>query len=289
MAITTLAGANTGLTYPKKFVKQSGATLTSSTYVWYSTWFASGAPISGVADLTTSGGVARSSTSAQVTGQITFTDPVSGNSYLAGARAAIGNSSTVVSTPQMMLCDRLWECGLNDTTTAAFSPTIVTPTAQTITTMATLPARDLNGANNGDGVYIALEVQTNMGSGVPVFTLSYTNSAGTAGRTASTVQTYANFTTKGGFYPFALQAGDVGVRSVQSITASASQTLGQWVLVAFRPLLIVDAANNAPMTTVVDPLTGGFQRMYNGSVPFWLYRSNSGTPGLSGAVNVSQG
>lgn len=287
MAITTLAGANTGLTYAKKFVKLAPATVGVS--IWYSTWFASGAPISGVADLTTSGGVAQSSTSAQVTGQITFTDPASGNSYLAGARAAVGNANAVVNAPQMMLCDRLWECGLNDTSTAAFSPTIVTPTAQTITTMATLPARDLNGATNGDGVYIALEVQSLMGGGASVFTLSYTNSVGTAGRTASTVQTYVSATTKGGFYPFALQAGDVGVRSVQSITASVSQTSGQWILVAFRPLLIVDPANNSPMTTVVDPLTGGFQRMYNGSVPFWLYRGNLGTPGLFGAVNVSQG
>lgn len=128
--------------------------------------------------------------------------------------------------------DVLWvNSGINVTTTTAQA--IVTPT---------LPARDVNGATNGEGCMIGLlfvAAATNAAA-IANSTVSYTNSDGVAGRTA----TLANG--NGAQIPatpvigtivwFFMQAGDKGVRSIESITLGTSLVTGTVSLLIARDI-----------------------------------------------------
>lgn len=127
--------------------------------------------------------------------------PASGNTHLSYV--------SFVSQAQggmVLLCDRLWHnSGLNVTLT----------TAQTVGSVA-FPARDADGTTNGEGVFLGVEVSAATGAGTPTITVSYTNQAGTAGRTATNTDATVATSAVGTFYRIGLQAGDTGVRSVQS-------------------------------------------------------------------------
>jgi hypothetical protein len=178
----------------------------------------------------------------------------------------------------LLLIDRLWHnSGIN----------VTLATGQTINSAA-WPARDRNAATNGDNVLIGVEVSTVMGAGTPTFTMAYTNSAGTAGRSIVTAAQAATMAV-GSFIPLPLAAGDTGVRSIQTWTQSATMTSGVYHLVAYRilarvPVLIanVDAA--------VDALTGGFVRLYDNTVPglLWLPATTT-APVLQGQLVIAQG
>jgi hypothetical protein len=133
----------------------------------------------------------------------------------------------------MVIADRLWHnSGLVMNST----------TAQTINSVA-WPARDINQSTNGEGVYIGFEITTNAGAGTPTFSMSYTNSAGVSGRTSNNIIAVVASSNAGFMYVMGLQAGDTGVRSIQSFTLSASMTSGVAHLVAFRPLTFTQHYN----------------------------------------------
>jgi len=113
-------------------------------------------------------------------------------------------------------------------------PVVTTATAQAITS-PTWVARDASASTSGVGVFLALECSSATGNAGAITntTVSYTNSAGVAGRTTSAISWPITSPT-GTFVLLGLQAGDVGVRSVQSITLGTSYVSGQVHLVAFR-------------------------------------------------------
>lgn len=161
-------------------------------------------------------------------GCVRFVNAVSGSIYLSGYTL----SSSV--TGLYMLHDVLWvNSGIVVTTT----------TAQTINSVA-WPARDINGSTNGDQVGIGLLVTTATTNAAlnSTMTMSYTNSEGTAGRTATVGTGTASFPATaviGTFVPFLLAAGDRGVRSIQTITLATSLTAGAVSIVAYRPIVAV--------------------------------------------------
>ena len=116
---------------------------------------------------------------------------------------------------------------------------VTTTTAQTINSVA-FPARDNNGATNGEGVQVGILVTTATTNAAAVTntTMSYTNSAGVAGRTA-TISSFPATAVIGTLVKFQLQAGDKGVMSIQSITLGTSYTAGAVSLVAFNQLVSV--------------------------------------------------
>jgi len=179
----------------------------------------------------------------------------------------------------VQVIDRLWHnSGIVVTTT----------TAQTINSVA-WPARDRNGAVSGAGVYIGMEVSTVTGAGASVISISYTNSAGVAGRTGTAVDVYAATAAAGSFFRFALQAGDVGVQSIQSFTSTVSMTSGVVHLVAYRILGEVQLPG-AGIPGAIDPFTGGLPREYDTSVPGILYLpQTTTTTQLTGSVIHTQG
>lgn len=259
MAITTIDGAIAGMQWPRFFQKGVTATLVAGRPA--STWGLGGNPGAGAFDTTLNGVTLASAQN----GQIPFSNPASGNSYLARLQGQAAQAGS------LLLLDRIWHNG---------GFTITSTAAQNITS-PTWPARDAVGATNGDGVLCGMEISAATGIGTPTITMGYTNQAGTASRTATNIIATVASSAVGAFYPIGLQAGDTGVRSVQSITLSATWTSGTMNLVAYRVLSALElTAANVP--NAIDALTGGFTRIYNGSVPFLVF-----LPSTTTAVNVS--
>jgi hypothetical protein len=179
----------------------------------------------------------------------------------------------------LLLCDRLWHnSGFTITSTAA----------QTVNSVA-FPARDRNGSTNGEGVLLGVEISTATGSGTPTITANYTNQAGTSGRTATNSTATVGSSAAGTFYPIGLAAGDTGVRSVQTLTLSATWTSGTMHLVAYRVLATLELPA-AGIPNAVDALTSGMPRLYNTSVPFLIFiPQTTTTTQLSGSVVYTQG
>lgn len=273
MAITTVDGLVAGLVTPEEIYK-SGATMEAAG-VMHSLFYTAGRPGAAVAPSPGIGGAALTS----YAGQIPFTNPGSGNSYLARAAAC----ASVIGT--LLVCDRLWHnSGI----------AVATTTAQTVNS-ATFPARDQDGATDGNGVMVGLEVSaaTTNGAANTTMSLSYTNEAGTAGH-AATVGAIAPgafpaTAVAGTFVPFLLAAGDKGVRSIQSITLAVSLGGGTVHLVAYRVLarIPITAANIA---AVQDFAQTGLPRLYDNTVPFllWVPSATTGVT-INASLQVAQG
>lgn len=199
-------------------------------------------------------------TSAADAGCISVGNPSSGSWYVRDFNISGSQAGSFI------LADVLWvNTGLSVTTT----------TAQVIT-QPTLPARDNLGTSNGYGIGAGLLVTTatTNASAVTNITLSYTNSNGVAGRTG-TIASFPPTANIGTFVPFQLQTGDVGVRSIQSITIGRSLTAGAVSLLCFNfigtaPVILANVGSMA------------FQRkldlrIYNGHclLPFWLASSTT--------------
>lgn len=108
-------------------------------------------------------------------------------------------------------------------------------TAQT----TNLPTAALTRYTSGVGVLAALEITTAVGTTATTAVLSYTNSSGVASRTSPAV-TFGgtNDRQTGQVQLVPLQIGDVGVRSVESVTLGVSTgTAGAFGVTLYRPLI----------------------------------------------------
>lgn len=222
-----------------------------------------------------SSGLAGAAVTSSRAGMLPLTSAVSGlNIYLAGLDATQGGNVGAV-----LLMDRLWDnSGI----------TITTTTGQTINS-ATWPARDSSGSTNGAGVLVGLEVSSTLGNGaVTNTTLTYTNSSGTASRTG-TIASFPAAAPVGTFVPFALAAGDVGVRSIQTLTLGTSYVSGTMHLVAYRVLAVIPTPT-ANVASSQDFLQLGMPRIWDSSALQLLYLL-SGTAGgaVTASINYAQG
>jgi hypothetical protein len=272
MAITTLDGVIAGNRPPVFVAKAVSNSLVAGRP--FTAWGLAGTNGAGAYD-TTLNGVVLSSTSALVPGQIPHFDSAT-LSYL-------GSLEGSGSTPcRIILADRLWHNGgINATLTTA--QTIVSPTWP-----ARCPTSGTNDtpSTNGYGVLLAVEVSAAVGAGTPTITIGYTNSDGTAGRTATNILATAASVVAQTTYFIGLQAGDLGVRSVQSITLSATWTSGTINLVAYRVIqTLAVVISNTP--AAIDATTGGLPRIYNGAVPYLMCVPNS-TTAISLIVNYME-
>lgn len=267
MAITSLDLALAGERPLEEFSKALSGTLVVGRP--YTPFYAVGVPGAAVAPTPGLAGAALTTYAGQIP-----VPPALGNTHISYFQAA---SSANYGT--VMLADRLWHnSGI----------TITLTTAQTVNSVA-FPARDKGGTTDGVGVYLGVEVSAATGAGTPTITVSYTNSAGVAGRTGTNIVPTVASSVVGTFYPIGLQAGDVGVRSVQTITLSATWTSGTIHLVAYRPIIPVTLPA-VGAAGALNAVTGNMPRLYDNSVPFLIYRSQATTTTqLSGAVKFTQG
>jgi hypothetical protein len=207
-------------------------------------------------------------------GQIPYANPGAGNGYV----GAFGGAGT--QSGRLYLVDRLWH---NATITST------TTTGQTVNS-ATWPARDRNGSTNGDGVLVGIEVSTatSNGSAITNTTLTYTNSAGTASRTA-TIPDFPATAVAGTFVPFALASGDVGVRSIQTLTLGTSYGTGVIHLVAYRILAEAQAVTTH-CGSRQDAWRLGMPRTYDNTVPFLLWHmAGTGSCTIRGLLSFAHG
>lgn len=207
-------------------------------------------------------------------GQLPFTNPVSGNTYI----AKFSVESTVTGITYLL--DRVWHnSGINTGIT----------TAQTVNSVA-FPPRDINGTSNGEGFFIGLELSAAATAGTPGFTILYTDSLGVSNRTASGFISTTATAVPGSFYPMILGQGNTGVRSIQSITLSTTWTSAVAHLVVYRVLAV--ASNNTTRTYGEgDPISSGFTRLYDNTVPFLITMPASTVTsfGLYGDLVLTQG
>jgi hypothetical protein len=194
---------------------QFNKVLAASTVgAWLTTFRSAGMPGAATAPATAAG-AALSRTSV---GAMPIPAPVN-TSYISSYEGVANLPMTLV------LADRLVETG-------ALS-SIVT-TAQTVASAA-LPAR----ASAATDVELWLEIHTALGATASAtVTASYTNQAGTAGRTATLVGGFPASPIAGRCFQMSLQAGDTGVQSVQSVTTTTSSgTAGAFGVTLRRTLL----------------------------------------------------
>lgn len=199
-------------------------------------------------------------------GCIPIKNPATGANYLTGLEIAAGASHT------HQFFDVLWvNTGIAPATT----------TAQTITMAGALPARDVNGTTNGEGCMIALlcTAASGLAAVASNATVSYTNSDGTAGRTATLraiVGSQAPATPViGTLIWFNLQAGDKGVRSVQSITLNTTWVSGTLSLMITRDLATI--GNPIPNVSASKPIQDPGIRLYNGTCALHCILSSNAT------------
>lgn len=267
MSITTIDGLVAGAQAPRSFLKALTGILVA--FRAHSLFYTAGIPGPGSAPTPGIGGEVLTT----LTGQIPFTNPSSGNTYLSrfAAMAPIAG--------QLVLADRLWQNSGLDVTLL---------TEQTFTSSAQIPARDMNGANAGDGVFAGVEVSTQTGAGTPTLTLKYTNESNVAGKTATNVIATAASAIAGSFYQIGLAAGDKGIRKAESLTLSGTWTSGTIHVVLYRVIATLDLQANIP--NALDALSGAMARMYDNSVPFLFFIPVTTTSSnLTGSVAWAQG
>ena len=267
MAITSLDLAIAGERPLEAYSKALSGTLVAGRP--FSPFYLAGVPGAAVAPTPGLSGEALTAYAGQIP-----VPAASGNTHLSFAQFV---SSAQAGT--LLICDRLWH-------NSGF--TITVATAQTVNSVA-WPARDKAGSTNGAGVYLGVEISAATGAGTPTITASYTNSAGTSGRSGvNSVATVAT-SAAGTFYPIGLQAGDIGVRSVQSLTLSATWTSGTMHLVAYRPIAALSlSAGGVPSS--INAITGNLPRLYDNTVPFLIYiPQTTTTTMLTGSLKFTQG
>lgn len=153
-------------------------------------------------------------------GAIQFRNAGAGNELrLVGLDVWVPKTTDVLGT--FLLYDRLWASGGHDATSTA---------------LVSFTSAITRGDTTGEGVELWLEIYTTIGNTSSTATITYTNQAGTGGRTATVAITSANVAARMA-YLVQLQAGDTGVRSVESVQLSASTgTVGSYGLTMVRPL-----------------------------------------------------
>jgi len=162
----------------------------------------------------------------------------------------IANSTAgVTSSGVVFICDRLSHQG-----------GLVANIATTQTT--NLPTAALPRYTSGDGVWIGLEVYTVLGATEVTATVSYTNQAGTSGRTGTCRIGGGTRGANQYLGVVALQAGDTGARSVESVTLSITTgAAGNFGVTLFRPIVpfpFMGGANSETLfPTGIDYMLGG--------------------------------
>lgn len=264
MTITTVDGIIAGAKPPVYFHKALSGNLLAGRP--HTPIYTAGIPGAAVANASGLSGAALTS----YAGQLSFTNPGSGNTHLTRLAATGTQNGT------LMLVDRLWHSG-----DVGFASGV-----KTINSVA-WPARDADGTTAGKGVMVGLEISTATGAGTPVPVLTYTNNAGTSGQTASPAFAYGASSIQGSFYPFALAAGDVGVQSIQSLNFPSTMTSGVIHLVAYRVLAMIDIGTNGG---AAGPLELGLPRMFDNTVPQLIFVPSATTSTfLAGTMSVTQG
>jgi hypothetical protein len=265
--ITALTGGKSQwLTYNK-------SSITTVANAVYSLWGAGGQPAAGVFGTALTGRTIDKTT----TGAISYNNPTSPATMHA---ISMGGGSTV-ALGSLLLYDRLAEYPINGSVTSG-----------TFSTQPALPARDANGATNGEGVLMFAENDiTGATSAAVNLTVTYTNSGGTASRSTGAQAIVAGAVGRvlrdQIWVP--LQSGDTGVRTIQSYTLSATATSTKISIVLARPLcwLPIMTANAFVERDLVLQMAN-LPRIYDGTAFGLLLMTNTTTSPVMGHIKIAE-
>lgn len=207
------SGAPENLIFHKYMSANGGTAVTFGfTASMFSAWRFDGVPNAGAV----AGAVAACDKT--TTGALQFTNSA-GSAQKRLVQAVTESYSNDVTSVWVM--DRLLACGgLSGTSTSA----------QTV-------GGTIGRYTGGDGNQIWIEIQTAIGFGTTTVSASYTNQAGTAGRTSQSHAIGSTPRDPHNAFQLALQSGDTGVRSVQSVTlAATTSTVGDFACVIYHPI-----------------------------------------------------
>lgn len=257
--------------YPQ-VVGKSGGITAAAAGTPHTPWYAGGIIGGGSAP---TGGLNGATFTAPVGGAIAIPAAVTGETV----RLARVDMTQTGNVGAVWIVDRQW----------GDVPVVTTTTSQAITS-PTWPARDASGSTSGVGVWLALECSSATGNGSPITntTVSYTDSGGTSGRTA-TLTSFPATAPSGTFVPLAYAAGVNGVRSVQSITLGTSYVSGAVHLVAYRLLASIPTPT-ANVPSLLNYLQLGLPNVWDGSVLQLVYWPTGTSIGaVQGSITYGQG
>lgn len=191
----------------------------------------------------------------------------------------LGGNLSSNSSGTFFLVDRLsHQGGLSGTVT----------TAQT----TNLPTAALTRYTSGDGVMIALTIYTQIGTTATTVTVSYTNQAGTSGRTTKAVVFGGTgYREAGRTLLLPLQDGDTGVRAVASVTVVATTgTAGAFGVTLIKPIAayVLDRPGGQQRFNVVDGQGGLIRDIEAAPCLGWLYSSNTISTTFSGNLHFAE-
>jgi len=193
-----------------------------------------------------------------------FTNASTGSLYLKSA------TLTAQAVGPYQLVDVLWYS----------TGHVVTTTTVQVADAGVLPARDVNGTSNGEGVRLSI-YSTAANTNAAVInnsTANYENSNGVGNRTA-TLFAQVGFQIPatpviGNHTRFNLAAGDTGIKTLGNVTLGTSLVTGSVTLLLYRPIATIGiGVVNTPIvfTPEISP------RLYNGSCLTWIFVGGTGT------------
>lgn len=175
-------------------------------------------------------------------------------------------SSSANNVSGFVLYDRLWHAG--QFSASSLGTTTLTPTALT------------RPNSTGLQTEVWLECAVAGSASATTVSLSYTNSSGTSGRTASGLEDITTLTSDkvGNIHRFVLAAGDYGVQSIQSITfGGATNAAGKWNLIILRRVATLLACPFVSFGCIgmLDAFHVGLPQVYANACLAWMGPSSS--------------
>lgn len=248
--ITTTTGTITTSTYALNDIFGSQSALSSTIY---------GAPSAPTLPVTCS---------SATTGALPLTNSSSRITILGldgDWKQTTNNTSTIPDMLPIIICDRLsHQAGLSANVSGTQS--------------TNLPTAALTRYTDGVGVMIGLCNYSSFQAGTTAsdITASYTNSNGVSGRTTSAVQINSRAPYVSFILP--LQSGDIGVKSVESISLTAATgQAGNFGIFLFKPLatFLSGYTANSALTMPTGGLMGGLPEVKNDACLFAFYTSRT--------------
>ena len=167
----------------------------------------------------------------------------------------------------------------------------------TVTTPQTtgLPTAALTRYTSGEGVMAGIIIYSQVGNTATSIQVSYTNQAGTSGRT-STATSFGqtSFREARIFIPVPLQAGDTGVRSIESVTlAGTTGTAGDFGVCLYKPLAMISfedvSGGQAPLDAVSSNcIIGSLCEIHPDACLTFLANGTINTLAIGGAVILTE-
>jgi hypothetical protein len=193
----------------------------------------------------------------------------------------VGYRLSALNPGAYIICDRLAHSGgLSGTTTGAQTTNLPTPT--------------LTRHTSGVGVMIGLTIYTAIGTTATTVSATYTNQGGTGSRVTPLVQIGATgFNGVNRMILLPLQDGDSGVKSVESVTLTAStvSAAGNFGVTLFKPLytMCVESTSGVASGGFVTGLSsGGIPAVENGACLFPIAISLSTNAACAGTIIMDE-